>query len=150
MMRLNHVVVAGMLDDEPKLATSSHGAPRCALRLAVYGRTKHDDQWQQRIDHVDVLAYGRLAETCAETLSRGSRVVVDGQLSSSDRTARDGRSFTSLYVTAKVVESLADSGGFRDARGDEHVGRMEPTAAPAGPPRPLSTSRNAQNSDLRS
>lgn len=70
---MNSVNLVGRLTKDPRLSERD-GRKICDLRIAVNGRGKIPPLF------IDVAAFNRAAEACAEHLSKGSRVGVAGSL----------------------------------------------------------------------
>jgi single-strand DNA-binding protein len=71
---VNNVVLVGQLCRDPELRELPDGKPVCDLRLAVNDRRNDAPLF------IDVAAFGREAETCAEQLDTGRQVAVAGRL----------------------------------------------------------------------
>jgi single-strand DNA-binding protein len=76
----------------------------------------------------DVVAFGKLAETCGEYLSKGRAVLVDGRLQERRWESKEGRR-SRLEVIASTVEfldpppeSVAEEGRCREAGADRDPG----------------------------
>ena len=88
----------------PALRTTTGGTNVTTLRVAV-PRPRKDGE-DQGADFVDVVCFGRQAETCVEYLEKGRRVAVNGRLSQSEWTAEDGSRRSKLEVIATTVDFL--------------------------------------------
>src|SRR4030095_5225878 len=75
---------AGNLTDDPELRHTEAGGARTVFRVAVRGR-RGQEAW-----FVTVVVWRDQAEHAAQSLSRGSRVVVVGRLHQRSWTAEDG------------------------------------------------------------
>ena len=76
------VSFAGNLTDQPEVRYTEGGIARAMFRVAVSGR------WEQEASFFTVIVWRDQAEHAAESLSKGSRVVVVGQLQQQSWTAR--------------------------------------------------------------
>jgi single-strand DNA-binding protein len=88
----------------PELRTGQNGTSVATLRVAV-PRPRRDGA-DQGADYVDVVTFGRQAETCAEYLTKGRRIAVAGRLSHSEWTDGDGARRQKLEVIAHTVDFL--------------------------------------------
>lgn len=80
-MNINRVIVTGNLTKDPELRTTSGGTSVCSLRIAVNERMKNStDEWVDRPNFFDVSVWGKQGEVCAQYLSKGSPVAIDGKL----------------------------------------------------------------------
>lgn len=113
MPDLNSVNLTGRLTRDPELKHMASGDAVCSMRIAVNGRRKgQHGQWEDAPNFVNVSAFGRHAETCAQYLSKGRRVAVAGRLSWREW-EQDGTKRQSLDVVANDVIFL----GGEDAQG---------------------------------
>ena len=91
------VSFAGNLTDEPELRHTEGGIARAMLRVAVSGRR------EQEASFFTVIVWRDQAEHAAESLSKGSRVVVVGKLQQRSRTAEDGGARSIVEVVAEEL-----------------------------------------------
>ena len=76
-----HVTLVGNLTDDPELRFTPGGAAVANFRLAVTPRVKDGDGWRDgEPSFFPVTVWRQLAENVAESLSKGDRVMVAGQL----------------------------------------------------------------------
>jgi single-strand DNA-binding protein len=94
------VSFAGNLPDHPELRHTESGIARAMFRVAVSGRR------EQEASSFTVIAWRDQAEHAAESLAKGSRVVVLGRLQQRTWTAEDG-------AARSVVEVVAEELGHR-------------------------------------
>jgi single-strand DNA-binding protein len=84
---------AGNLTDHPELRHTEDGIARARFRVAVSGRREQEPSF------FTVIVWRDQAEHAAQSLSKGSRVVVVGRLQQRSWTAEDG----SVRSTVEVV-----------------------------------------------
>jgi single-strand DNA-binding protein len=92
------VSFAGNLTDQPEVRYTEGGIARAVFRVAVSGRR------EQEASFFTVVVWRDQAEHAAESLSKGSRVVVVGRLQQRTWTAEDSSA-------RSVVEVVADELG---------------------------------------
>jgi single-strand DNA-binding protein len=90
---------AGNLTDQPEVRSTEGGIARAMFRVAVSGRR------DQEASFFTVVVWRDQAEHAAESLSKGSRVVVVGRLQQRSWTAEDG-SARSVVVADELGASL--------------------------------------------
>lgn len=113
---INRVVLVGNLTRDPELRHTPSGTPVCGLRLAVNTRRKDQSgQWVEKPNYFDVTVWGQQGENCAQYLSKGRPVAVDGRLEWREWDAQDGSK-------RQAVEIIADSVQFLGGRGDGEGG----------------------------
>jgi single-strand DNA-binding protein len=94
------VSFAGNLTDNPEVRYTEGGIARAVFRVAVSGRREQEPSF------FTVIVWRDQAEHAAESLSRGSRVVVVGRLQQRSWTAENG---TARSVVEVVAEELGPS-----------------------------------------
>jgi len=129
---INRVVLVGNLTRDPELRHTPSGTAVCSLRLAVNTRRKDGatGEWTEKPNYFDVTVWGNQGENCAQYLSRGRPVGVDGRLEWREWEAQDGSK-------RQAVEVIADNVQFLGGRGDGEGGGAregggEPQFVPAG------------------
>jgi single-strand DNA-binding protein len=88
------VSFAGNLTDQPEVRYTESGIARAMFRVAVSGRR------DQEASFFTVIVWRDQAEHAAESLSKGSRVVVVGRLQQRAWTAEDGSARSAVEVVA--------------------------------------------------
>jgi single-strand DNA-binding protein len=91
------VSFAGNLTDQPELRHTEAGIARAMFRVAVSGRR------DQEASFFTVIVWRDQAEHAAESLSKGSRVVVVGRLQQRSWTAEDGSARSTVEVLAEEL-----------------------------------------------
>ena len=88
---INRVVLVGNLTRDPELRHTPSGTPVCSLRLAVNTRRKDESgQWTDKPNYFDITVWGQQGENCAQYLSKGRPVAIDGRLEWREWEAQDG------------------------------------------------------------
>jgi single-strand DNA-binding protein len=76
-----HVAITGNLTDDPEVTFTPNGAAVANFRLAVTPRVKDGEGWKDgETSFFRITAWRDLATHLAESLSKGDRVIVLGQL----------------------------------------------------------------------
>jgi single-strand DNA-binding protein len=109
---INRVIITGNLTRDPELRSTQSGMSICSLRVAVNGRRKDDGgQWVDKPNYFDVTVFGAQGDNCAQYLSKGRPVAVDGRLNWREYETQDGAKRQSVDIIAESVQFL----GSRDA-----------------------------------
>jgi single-strand DNA-binding protein len=111
---INRVVLVGNLTRDPELRHTPSGMAVCSLRLAVNSRRKDPStgEWGEKPNYFDITVWGNQGESCAQYLSKGRPVAVDGRLDWREYEAKDGSG------KRQAIEIIADSVQFLGGRGD--------------------------------
>ena len=72
--------LSGNLTRDVELRRLPSGTDVARLRVASGTRRRSGEEWVEKTNYFTVEVYGAQANLCAERLSKGSRVVVDGEL----------------------------------------------------------------------
>jgi single-strand DNA-binding protein len=91
------VSFAGNLTDNPEVRSTESGIARAMFRVAVSGRR------EQEASFFTVIVWRDQAEHAAQSLSKGSRVVVVGRLQQRSWTTDDGSSRQLVEVVAEEL-----------------------------------------------
>ncbi len=116
VVNLNVVVLTGNLTHDPELRSTGSGASICKLRLAVNESRKNSTtgEWENRANYFDVTTFSSLADRCAEYLTKGSPVAVNGRLRWSEWTTQDGGKRQGVEVAAERVQFLGTPNGHKE------------------------------------
>jgi single-strand DNA-binding protein len=131
MAAINRVVLVGNLTRDPELRHTPSGTAVCNLRLAVNTRRKDETgQWVDKPNYFDITVWGNQGERCAQYLTKGRPVAVDGRLEWREWETPEGNK-------RQAVDIVADTVQFLGGRGDGEGGGggyipAEATATPAG------------------
>ena len=80
-MNLNKVILAGNLTRSPELRYTPSGVAVAMFDMATsHARVGEHGERKEETEFHHILAFGKLAETSAEYLSRGSLALVEGRL----------------------------------------------------------------------
>lgn len=139
------ITVIGNLTDDPELRFTPSGAAVANFTVASTPRffDKQSNEWKDG----DTLfmrcsIWRQAAENVAESLSRGTRVVVSGRLKQRSYETREGEKRTVVecevdeigpslrYATARVTKTQRQGGGGFD--GGQRGGQSDPWSKPGG------------------
>lgn len=116
-MNFNRVLLGGRLTRDPELRYIPSGAAVCEFAIAVNRQwAGKDGEKKEEVTFVDIVTWGRQAETCSEYLKKGRPVFIEGHLTQDRWETPDGQKRNRMRVTAERVQFL---GGKRD---DESFG----------------------------
>jgi single-strand DNA-binding protein len=122
MASLNNVVLLGNLTRDPEVRYTPSGTPVATLGVAVNNRMKQGDEWKDDPCFIDVVVFGKQAESCGEYLSKGQPVLVEGRLRYRTWEGQDGQKRSKHEVSAFRVQFMPKGG--RSASGGGFSGEM--------------------------
>ncbi|MFP5239998.1 MAG: single-stranded DNA-binding protein [Acidobacteriota bacterium] len=121
---VNKVILIGRLGQDPKLTYLPSGQPAAEFTLATDESFKNrEGQKEERTEWHRIKVYGKVAETCANYLSKGRLVFIEGSLRTRSWEDQQGQK---RYMTEIVVSGPGHTVQFMDSKG----GGVE--AAPGG------------------
>ena len=111
---LNRVILIGRVTRDPELRYTSSGNPVLNMTVAV-DRQFTNQQGEREADFIDVVAWNKQAENCANYLNKGRLVAVEGRLQIRSYEDSQGNRRRVAEVVANNVRFLPDgkNGGGR-------------------------------------
>ena len=103
---LNRVMLLGNLGADPELRFTASGQATATFGLAVNRRwqNRQTNEWEEQTSFFNVVAWREMAENVAESIGKGTRVVVTGRLEQRSWETENGEK-------RSVVEIVADEVG---------------------------------------
>jgi single-strand DNA-binding protein len=140
MYSLNKAMVIGNLTRDPESKATPSGTNVCNFSVAT-SQTWNDASGakQEKTEFHNIVAWGKLADICAQYLVKGRKVFVEGRLQTRDWQAQDG---SKKYRTEIVAENMiildragtpAAGGTNKPAKGPEEFSNMN-DVPPVAPP----------------
>ncbi len=102
---VNNITILGNITRDPELRFTPNGTAVVGFGLAVNRsiRDKKSGEWQEEVDFFNVTAWFKLAENCAESLTKGDRVLISGRLSQDRWEDKEGQKRSVIKITASVI-----------------------------------------------
>lgn len=106
---MNKVILSGYLIRDPEIRYTPSGKAVARMGISVRRRTsKTDANGYPESDIFNLTAWEKRAEFCGRYLTKGSKIMVEGRLQTSNYEAKDGTRRYSVDVIADNIE-FADS-----------------------------------------
>jgi single-strand DNA-binding protein len=101
----NSVTLVGNVTRDPELRYTQGGAAKVAFGLAVNRRwqNRQTQEWEEQVSFFNIVAWREMAENVAESVAKGSRVVVTGRLEQRSWETENGEKRTVVEVTADDI-----------------------------------------------
>ncbi|MFZ5806786.1 MAG: single-stranded DNA-binding protein [Verrucomicrobiota bacterium] len=131
MASFNKVMLIGNLTRDPDVRHTPKGTAVGDLGLAINTTYRTaDGADKEEVCYVDIVVWGRQAETCRDYLSKGSPIFVEGRLQLDQWETPEGGKKSKLRVRAERIQFLGrgKSGGGERSGGSS---RSESPSAPA-------------------
>lgn len=137
-MSLNRAQVIGNLTRDPELRNTNTG--QSVTNFSVATSTQWNDvngQRQERTEFHPIVAWGKLAEICAQYLAKGRRVYVEGRLQTREWETPDGQKRQRTEIVAENMIMLDRAGqaggGGVSMVAEENNGSFQQQQPPAQP-----------------
>lgn len=105
MSGINKVTLIGRLGADPEMKKTSTGQTVTRINVATSENwTNREGERQERTEWHRVVVWGKLAETCAQHLSKGRQVYVEGRLQTrSWETEKGDKRFSTEVVASQIL-----------------------------------------------
>jgi len=135
---LNKCMIIGNLGADPEMRYTANGAAVTTFNVAT--SRNYTNTQGERVDETEwfsVVTWNRLAETCAQYLSKGRQVYVEGRMQTRSWDGQDGQKRYKTELVAETVKFLGNrsdqpSGGFTPGMpvGADTQGDLDPDDLP--------------------
>lgn len=149
MYMSNSVTLVGNLVEDPELRFTASGVAMSNIRIAVSRRYRdRNDEWQEEASFFSGTCWRDVAENVAESLTKGSRVIITGRLKQRSWETNEGdkRSVVEVdiqeigpslrWATANVTRTPRTGGGDFGGGGGNYGGGATTPPAPVAPANP--------------
>ncbi len=104
---INNVILVGRLGNDPELKYTPSGTAVTNFRLAVNRPPRRDaPDSEEQTDWLDIVAWGMVAENCAQYLDKGALVGIEGRVQSRSWETQDGQRRSAVEINARSVQFL--------------------------------------------
>lgn len=119
--RVNLVVLSGRLTRDVELRYTPSGTPVAKLSLAFDRSYQKDGEWVQETSYIDIVVWSKRGEQCAENLSKGSAVLIEGYLKTRSYQDKDNqnRKITEIIATKVNFLERKDKSDYQDNSSNE-------------------------------
>ncbi len=123
---MNSCVLIGRLARDPELRfVPSSGMAVTKMTLAIdkdMSKEKKEQakaQGQPTADFINITVFGKMAESCANYLAKGSQCAISGRINTGSYTAQDG---TKRYTTDVIADRVEFIGGKNEGQAKPQSG----------------------------
>jgi single-strand DNA-binding protein len=130
---VNKVILIGNLGRDPELRYTQSGQAVANFTLATTETwNKREGGREERTEWHRIVAWGRTAELCAQYLSKGRTVYVEGRLQTREWENREGQKQKTTEIVALSVQFLGGPRGGGQSGGAGSGGGSDPGAPEPG------------------
>jgi single-strand DNA-binding protein len=134
MASVNKVILIGRLGRDPELRYTQGGQAVANFTLATNERFSNKaGEQQERTEWHRIVAWGKTGELCAQYLSKGRNVYIEGRLQTREWEDKEGQKRSTTEIVAQNVTFLdsARSGASGASGGASGESQRESAAPPA-------------------
>ena len=121
---MNKIILMGRLVRDPEVRYTQTGKVVCQFTIAV-DRPFANQDGQREADFIPVIVWGKQAELCGNSLTKGQRVLVEGRLQIRSYDAKDGSKRWVTEVIANGFEFIERKGDFANGGAPASAGKAD-------------------------
>ena len=101
----NSVTIVGNLTRDPEIRYTAGGQAKASFGIAVSRRwqNRQSNEWEEQTSFFNVVCWREMAENVAESLAKGSRVLVSGRLEQRSWETENGEKRSVVEVVADEI-----------------------------------------------
>lgn len=121
----NQVIITGRLTRDPEFRATQKGTTVCFFDIASNRRFKDNTtgEWKDDTTYVPIVAWGQTADRCRDKIKKGTPVYIEGRLSNSQYTNKEGTKINKLRVIVNKIQVLESAKG--DIEGNDSITEQE-------------------------
>lgn len=118
---LNRATIIGNTTKDIELKSTQSGQNVCSFSVATNRSWKGSDgEKKEQVEYHNIVAWGKLAEICAEYIKKGTKVYVDGRLQTREYETDSGKkSRTEIVAENVIILTKNESKGTYEEPNDE-------------------------------
>lgn len=125
---MNRIVLIGRLTKDVELKNTASGIAVASFTLAV-DRGFKNAQGEKETDFINIVAWKKLAERCAQYIGKGSQVALEGRLQIRGYEDAEGKKRTIAEVVADDVQFLSKNKETQEVQEAQDGSQFKPTIA---------------------
>ncbi|GAB5045609.1 single-stranded DNA-binding protein [Thermodesulfovibrio sp. TK110] len=115
----NKAILLGNLTKNPETRQTQSGTFVVVMPIATNTKYKQGDEIKEETLFIDVIVFGSQAETCAQYLSKGKTVLVEGRLRER-KWEYEGQKRSKFEIIANTVKFVGGNGNREDKK-EKHL-----------------------------
>lgn len=133
---MNKIILLGRLVRDPDVRYTQTGKVVCQFTIAV-DRPFSNQEGQKEADFIPIIVWGKQAELCGNSLTKGQRVLVEGRLQIRSYDAKDGSKRWVTEVIASNFEFIERKGDFANGGAQVNSNKVDDFGSGFGSPVPF-------------
>jgi single-strand DNA-binding protein len=113
MTSFNKVILLGNLTRDPEVRYTPNGIAVASFAIAVNRKYKQGEETKEEVSYIDIVVFGKQAESCGQYINKGDSVLIDGRLQQRRWETEEGQKRNKIEVVAQSVNFMPkrSSGG---------------------------------------
>lgn len=103
----NKIILIGNLTRDPEMRYTPQGTSVCKFGIAVNRKYRQAEEMKEEVTFINVVVFGKQADTCGQYLNKGSSVLVEGRLQENRWETDEGQKRSRHEVVAQNVRFLS-------------------------------------------
>ncbi len=122
----NKIILMGNLTRDPEVRYTPQGTSVCNFGIAVNRKYKQGDELKEEVTFINIVVFGKQADTCGQYLNKGSSILVEGRLQENRWETDDGQKRSKHEVVAQQVRFLSKKQSMDTSTADSGYDRSTP------------------------
>jgi single-strand DNA-binding protein len=106
MTSFNKVILMGNLTRDPEVRYTPNGIAVASFAIAVNRKYKQGDETKEEVSYIDIVVFGKQAESCGQYINKGDSVLIDGRLQQRRWETEEGQKRSKVEVVAQSVHFM--------------------------------------------
>ena len=106
MTSFNKVILLGNLTRDPEVRYTPNGVAVASFAIAVNRKYKQGEESREEVSYLDIVVFGKQAESCGQYINKGDSVLIDGRLQQRRWETEDGQKRSKIEVVAQSVNFM--------------------------------------------
>ncbi len=129
MTSFNKVILLGNLTRDPEVRYTPNGIAVANFAIAVNRKYKQGDETKEEVSYIDIVVFGKQAESCGQYINKGDAVLVEGRLQQRRWDDKEsGQKRSKVEVVAQAVNFMPKRSSAGQGGGHTHP---EPAPEPS-------------------
>ncbi len=112
MTSFNKVILLGNLTRDPEVRYTPNGIAVASFAIAVNRKYKQGDETKEEVSYIDIVVFGKQAESCGQYINKGNAVLIEGRLQQRRWDDKEtGAKRSKVEVVAQSVNFMPKPGG---------------------------------------
>ena len=105
---VNKVILVGRVGKDPELRFTTGGTGVAKFSMATAESWGKGEAKKDKTEWHNIVAWGKLAEICGQYVKKGDLIYIEGKISSSDWTDKDGLKRYRTEINANILNMLGN------------------------------------------